>query len=186
MKPLKYLEGLEKQIRGWLPKESIVAYANKPLKPRWRKPALIAFSLVAVIALVFAVYAGVQTYLRYSNPQLDVTASYFEKTANCSTANVGDIVEVNVWVYWHGYVIPEFKREVKIVDPYPESNFELVGGNNTCQYSGHGGGSQFKYLLEVIGDDAASIELPKPRLYLDNTEIPLYSESQSFEVWMRR
>jgi hypothetical protein len=138
--------------------------------------------MIAVIALAFAAYAGVQTYIRYSNPQADVTASYFEKTANCSTANVGDVVEVNVRVYWHGYVIPEFRREVKIIDPYPESNFELIDGNNTYGYSGCGGGDHFTYLLEVIGDGALSIELPKPRLYLDNTEIPLTGTSTGLGI----
>lgn len=177
---------IAKIIRGWLPKEPLKAYASKASKPRWRKPYWIAFTSIVIVGSAFATYTGVQTYLRYSNPQLDVTASYYEKTLNCSTASLGDIVEVEVSVYWHGYVIPEFKRQVEIIDPYPESNFQLVGGNNTCTYSGHGGGNQFKYLLKVIGDDVASIELPKPRLYLDNSEIPLFSESQSFDVWMRR
>jgi hypothetical protein len=90
------------RIRGWLPKETNVAYVNKSLKPRWRKPQWIALTLVTVIALAFAAYAGVQTYLRYSNPRLDVTASYYEKSLNCTTAIVGDVVEVIVLVGWHG------------------------------------------------------------------------------------
>jgi hypothetical protein len=175
-------KSLENRIRGWLPKEPITAYANKPLKPRWRKPTWIALTLVAVIALAFATYTGVQTYLRYSNPQADVTASYYEKSLNCTTASVGDIIEVKVLVGWHGYVIPEFKREVKIIDPYPESNFELVGGSNTYQYSGYGGGDQFKYLLKVIGDGAVSVELPNPRLYLDKAEIPLTGTSTVIDL----
>lgn len=153
-----------------------MAYVHKVSKPRWRKPAWIALTLVTTIALAFATYAVVQTYLRYSNPRLDVTANYFEKSLNCSTASVGDVVEVEVSVYWHGYVIPEFKRQVEIIDPYPESNFQLVGGNNTYTYSDYGGGDQFKYLLKVTGADAGSIELPKPRLYLEDTEIPLNGE----------
>jgi len=175
-------ESLKNRIRGWLPKEPITVYASKAAKPRWRKPYWIAFTLVAIVGLAFATYTGVQTYLRYSNPQLDVTASYYEKTLNCSTASIGDVVEVNVLVGWHGYVIPEFKREVKIVDPYPESNFELVGGNNTYQYSGYGGGDQFKYLLKVIGEDFGSVELPKPRLYIDGSEIPLMGTSAILEI----
>jgi hypothetical protein len=179
MNPLRYLE---KRIRGWLPKESNLAYALKTSKPRWRKPAWIAITVVAVIALAFAAYTGVQTYLRYSNPRLDITASYYEKTLNCSTASVGDVVEVEVSVYWHGYVIPEFKRHVEIIDPYSESNFQLVGGNNTYTYSGHGGDSQFKYLLKVTGAEAGPIELPKPRLYLDGSEIPLTGTSAVLEI----
>ena len=103
-----------------------MAYSNKPLKPRWRKPTWIAFTLVVLVALAFATYTGVQTYLRYSNPQADVTASYFEKSLNCSTASVGDVVEVKVLVGWHGYVIPEFKREVKIIDPSPKAIFNSL------------------------------------------------------------
>ena len=83
-----------KSIRGWLPKEPFAAYANKPLKPRWKKPAWIALTLVAVIALSFLAYRGIQIYINYINPQADVTASYFDKSLNCTTANVGDIVEV--------------------------------------------------------------------------------------------
>jgi hypothetical protein len=179
MNPKRYLKNF---VRGWLPKEPITAYASKAAKPRWRKPYWIAFTLVAIVGLAFATYTGVQTYLRYSNPQLDVTTSYYEKTLNCTAASVGDVVEVNVLVGWHGCVIPEFKREVKIVDPYPESNFELVGGNNTYGYSGYGGGVHFTYLLEVIGDGAVSVELPKPRLYLDGSEISLRGTIAVLEV----
>ena len=175
-------ERLERNIRGWLPKEPSVACANKPLKPRWRKPTWITLTLVVLVALAFATDVGVQTYIRYSNPQADVTANYFEKSLNCSTVSVGDVVEVKVLVGWHGYVIPEFKREVKIIDSYPESNFELVGGSNTWEYSGYGGGDQFKYLLEVIGKESGPIELPKPRLYLDNTEILLNGQSAILEL----
>ncbi len=176
-------KSLESHVKGWLPKETSIAYANRSLKPRWRKPQWIAFTLVAMIALSYASYAGVQTYMRYSNPRLDVTASYYEKSLNCTTANVGDIVEVSVLVGWHGYVIPEFKREVKIVDPYPESNFELVGGNNTYQYNGMGGGNQFTYRLRVISDGGAiHLDLPKPLLYLDGSGIPLTGTSAVLEL----
>ncbi len=87
---------LDERIRGWLPKDTTLSYAAKAVKPRWRKPAWIALTLFAVTALAFAAYIGVQTYIRYSNPQADVTASYFEKSLNCTTASVGDIVEVTV------------------------------------------------------------------------------------------
>ena len=170
---MKTKKSLENRIKGWLPKEPNVAYANKSLKPRWTKPAWIAFTLFTVIVLVFVAYTGVQTFIRYSNPQADVTASYFEKSLNCSKASVGDVVEVKVLVGWHGYIFPEFKRQVQIIDPFPESNFQLVGGNNTYQYSSYGGGDQFKYLLKVTKAEAGPIELSKPRLYLDNAEIHL-------------
>ena len=177
-------KSLESRIRGWLPKEPIVAYANKPLKPRWRKPYRIALTLVALVALValaFATYVGVQTYLRYSDPQLDVTTSYFEKSLNCSSASVGDVVEVKTRVGWHGYVIPEFKRDVKIVDPFPESRFALVNGTNVYEYKGYGGSDQFTYELRVIAEERV-VELPKPRLYLDNVEIPLSGTSPTLNI----
>ena len=179
---------LEKQVRGWLPKESSIAYVHKQLKPRWRRPVWLALSLVAVVALAFFAYRGVQTLIFYTDPQADVTASYYGKALNCTSARVGDVVEVSVYVYWHGHVVPEFKRQVEIIDPYPESNFELISGNesnfgllsfnNTLQYSGSGGMAQLKYQLKVIHNDIETIELPKPKLYLDGTEIQLYSESE--------
>jgi hypothetical protein len=176
-------KSMDNCVKGWFPKETNIAYVNRSLKPRWRKPQWVAFTLVAVIALAFASYAGVQTYMRYSNPRLDVTASYYEKSLNCTTANVGDIIEVSVLVGWHGYVIPEFKREVKIVDPFPDSNFELVSGNNTYQYSGMGGGDQFTYQLRVISDGTAThLDLPKPLLYLDGSEILLTGTSAVLEL----
>jgi hypothetical protein len=107
----------------------------------------------------------------------DVTASYFEKSLNCTSANAGDIVEVTVLVNWHGYVLPEFKREVKITDPFPIDTFELVGGNNTLEYSGYGGGYQFKYQLKIVHASAEPLEMPRPTLYLDNTKITLTGNS---------
>jgi hypothetical protein len=174
-------KSLENRIRGWLPKEPIVIYANKQLKPRWRKPIWIAFILVSVVALAFVTYAGVQTYLRYSNPRLDVTASYFEKTLNCSAASVGDVVEVKVRVGWHGYVIPEFKRDVKIIDPFPKGNFVLVNGTNVFEYKGYGGSDQFTYSLRIIAE-GNTVELPKPRLYLDNVEVSLEGTSPTLKL----
>jgi hypothetical protein len=121
--------------------------------------------------LAFTGFTGVQTYIRYSNPQADSTASYFEKTLNCTQATIGDIIEVNVLVGWHGHVFPEFERQVKIVDAYPD-NFELIKGNITRQYIGYGGGDQLLYQLKIIAGNGI-IELPKPELYLDNIPVSL-------------
>lgn len=159
-----------------------MAYLHKASKPRWRNPYWITLTLIVAFALASTTYMGVQTYLRYSNPQLDITGGYYEKTVNCSTASIGDIVEVNVRVYWHGYVIPEFKRDVKIVDPFPENNFILAIESNVYESSGYGGSYQFKYLLKVIGEESVSIELPKPRLHLDNSEILLSGDSTVLEL----
>ena len=155
---------------------------HKPSKPRWRKPYWIALTLISVVVLAGFTFIDVSTYLRYSNPVIDITASYYEKTVNCSTASVGDIVEVNVMVYWHGYAIPEFKRDVKIVDSFPESNFILVNEGNVYESSGHGGSYQLKYLLKVIEGDGVYVELPKPRLFLDNVGIPLKGTSPTLKL----
>jgi hypothetical protein len=176
----------KKSLRGWLPKQPIAACQTKPLKTRWRNPAWIVFALIVIVALSFFVYKGIQTLIFYTNPQADITASYYERSLNCSTANIGDIVEVQTGVYWHGHVFPEFKRQVNITDSFPEGSFQLVSGNNTRQYNGYGGGNQIVYLLKVIGNTTSPIELPKPILCLDNIEIPVYNENQSFEAYMRR
>ena len=155
---------------------------HRSFHARWRKPSWIAVTLITIFALAFVVYAGAQTYIRYSNPRADVTASYFEKVTNCSSAKVGDVVEVKVVVGWHGHLFPEFKRLVQIIDPFPESNFQLVGGNNTYKYSGYGGANQFTYQLKVINDSPVPLELPEPKLYLDNTDIQLTGPNVAIEL----
>jgi hypothetical protein len=167
------LKSLENRIRGWLPKEYNAAYLNKSLKPRWRKPYWIALIIVSATVLAGFTFIGATTYLRYSNPAMDITAGYYEKTVNCSTAHAGDVVEINVSVYWHGYVFPEFKRQVRIVDSFPESNFSLLSDGNVYESSGYGGSYQLRYLLKVIEGESGSVQLPKPQLFLDNIEICL-------------
>lgn len=181
MNPKKYLEN---RIRGWLPKEPSMAMANKSLKSRWRSPYWITFILVIVVAIACIGYLGVNTYLRYSNPTMDITASYYEKTVNGTTAAVGDIVEVNVLVGWHGYVIPELKRNVKIIDPFPENLFSLANENETNVYQsqGYGGSYQLKYLLRVVGGDGEAAELPKPKLYLNDVEVSLNGSSPNVNI----
>jgi hypothetical protein len=173
---------VENRIRGWLPKEANLAYAHKSPKPRWRKPVWITLALVGAVAFSAIVFVGAQTYIRYSSPQADVTAAFYEKNVNCTSANIGDVVEVNVMVYWHGYVIPEFKRDVKIVDPVDEGNFAMMGEGNVYESTGHGGSYQLKYLLRVVGGEGASVSLPKPRLFLDNVEIPLSGSSPTLNI----
>jgi hypothetical protein len=168
---------LKKTVRGWFPKEPFKIYTTKPFKPRWKRPVWVALTLVTVVALGFAVYAGVQTYLRYSDPRLDVTSAYFEKSLNCTTAQVGDFVEVTVQVGWHGYLLPEFKREVRVVDQFPEDRFSLVGGSNIFEYTGYGGSPQFTYTLKVISEKNDA-ELQEPKIYLDNVEITLTGKTQ--------
>jgi hypothetical protein len=138
--------------------------------------------LVVAVALAGTVFIGASTYLRYSNPPADITACYYEKTVNNTTVKVGDVVEVNVFVYWHGYVIPEFKRNVKIVDPFPESYFTLTRESNVYESKGYGGSYQLKYLLRVVEGENVSIELPRPKLYLDNVEVSLEGASPALKL----
>lgn len=175
-------ERLERRVRGWLPKEPSRAMANKTLKPRWRNPYWITLALVVAVALAGVVYFGVNTYLRYSNPLMDITASYSEKTVSSTTVNLGDVVEVKVLVGWHGYVIPEFERNVKIVDSFPENYLVIEGGTNIYETSGYGGSYQYKYSLKVIVGEGVSAELPKPRLYIDNVEVPLAGTSPTLKI----
>ena len=177
LKNMNLKKALEKHIRGWLPKETILVYARKASKPRWRRPFWITLTVVVAVALAGTVFIGVSTYLRYSNPPADITACYYEKTVNGTTVKVGDVVEVNVFVYWHGYVIPEFKRNVKIVDPFPESYFTLTRESNVYESKGYGGSYQFEYLLSVVEGEGVSVELPEPRLYLDNVEVSIEGTS---------
>ena len=77
MNPKKYVEN---SIRGWLPKEPKMVYAHKSSKLTWN-PYWKVISIVAVLIVLSSVaFVGVRTYLRYSDPKADVTASYFEKT----------------------------------------------------------------------------------------------------------
>lgn len=173
---------LPKCIRGWLPKESKTRHMHKSPKPRWRKPYWIALTLVSFVVLAGFTFLSVSTYLRYSNPAMDTAAGYYEKTVNCSTASVGDVVEVNVQVYWHGYVFPEFKRDVKIVDSFPENNFILIDEGKVYESSGYGGSYQLNYLLKVVEGEDVSVELPEPRLYVDTVDISLSGTSPTLKL----
>lgn len=168
-------------FRGWLPKEVNITHSAKSAKPRLRNPAWIIFTVVTVCVLAFAVFTGIQTYIRYSNPQTDLTTSHFEKTLNCTQATVGDVVEVNVLIDWHGHVLPEFKRQIQIIDAYPD-NFELINGSTTRQYNGYGGSDWFQYLLKVTGG-TGTVMLPKPELYLDNTVVSLSGQQPNIQLY---
>ncbi|MGD6933647.1 MAG: hypothetical protein ACQCN5_05525 [Candidatus Bathyarchaeia archaeon] len=169
---------LSNRIRGWFPKDSKIKMTT--MKPRWKKPQWIALTVVATIALAFIAYSGVQTVLRWSDPRLDVTASYFEKRVNATTVNVGDSVEVTVQAGWHGRVLPELVRDVKVVDALPEGT-ALVDGVNTFEYKGYGGSDQFVYTIKVT-EKTGVTELPNPKLFLDGTEIALSGTSPKLDV----
>jgi hypothetical protein len=180
MNPVRYLEN---RIRGWLPKEPKLSYAHKPSKPKWKHYLKIGSIVAAVILIAGVAFVGARTYMRYSNPAMDFAPSpYYEKTTNTTTVGAGDVVEVNVWVYWHGYVFPEFKRNVRIVDPFPDGYFTLADETNIFESSGYGGSHHLKYLLRAVGGEGVTIELPKPRLYLDSVEISLSGSSPTLHV----
>ncbi len=176
------LRYVENRVRGWLPKEPSHAYERQAPKPK-PKPYVKAFAVVAVVVLLAgATFFATRTYLRYSNPASDVTACYFQKTTNSTTLNVGDAVEVEVMVYWHGYVVPEFKREVKIMDPTPEA-FVLVDGSNSLQeQAGYGGSYLLTYTLKAEKAEAAFVNLPAPQLQLDNAEIVLQGSTPTLTI----
>jgi hypothetical protein len=173
------LEALRSRIRGWFPAEPIKTYTHTVSKPRWKKPQWIALTAVKIAALTFSLFFGLQTFLRWSDPQLDVTANYFEKTVNASSVHVGDCVEVTVRVGWHGRIFPEFPREVKVVDVLPEDAV-LVEGSNIVEYRGDGGSDVFTYSIRVDGQTSV-FTLPEPKLYLDGTEITLNGTSPKLQ-----
>jgi hypothetical protein len=59
--------------------------------------------------------------------------------------------------------------------------FALVNGSNVYEYKGYGGSDQFAYDLKVIAE-GNGVELPEPRLYLDNVEIPLDGVSPTLNI----
>ncbi|XHH10393.1 MAG: hypothetical protein ACFCUE_07130 [Candidatus Bathyarchaeia archaeon] len=172
-----------KHKNGWFPKEPLNLHASRPFKPRWKKLQWVALTAVVVVVLGFAVFSGVQTFLRWSDPRLDVTANYFEKSINATSVHVGDSVEVTVRVGWHGRVLPEFAREVRVIDDLPKGTV-LVDGDNGFEYIGCGGSDQIVYTLKIT-ESTGLTELPKPKLFLDDTEIALNGASPRLEVFCK-
>jgi hypothetical protein len=134
------------------------------------------------MAAAYLIYGGVQVAIYYTNPQADVYACYFDKSLNATTAHAGDTIEVETRVSWHGHIAPEFKRQVNITDAFPTGSFELVSGNSTLQYTGYGGSESVHYALRVTNSTQGQIELPTPKLYLDDAEITLKGTNPVLEV----
>jgi len=131
-----------------------------------------AFIFLTVIASLAVVY-GVAAWVRKANPLIDVPSAEFQKTANATAVRIGDVFRVDIFIGWHGHVLPESTRHVKVVDPYPKGYFILVNGSNIYEYYGTGPGPDFTYLLEVVGGQGRTVQLPSPKFYLDGVEIPL-------------
>jgi hypothetical protein len=140
---------------------------------------LIALTVVATVALTLLPIQGANRS-RWSDPHLDVTANYFVKSMNATSVHVGESVEVTFACGWHGRVLPEFMRDVKVVDALPD-NAVLVEGCNVFEYSGSGGSDQYVYTVKVTGQTGV-IELPKPELFLDGTKIALNGTTPTIEI----
>jgi hypothetical protein len=113
---------------------------------------------------------------------MDVPHAEFLKTMNVTRVRIGDMIKVEVFIGWHGHVLPEFKRNVKVIDPFPEDYFILVDGSNICEYRGRGPGPGFSYSLKVVEGLGESVVLPKPIFYLDGVEIPLSGTSPIVQI----
>jgi hypothetical protein len=142
----------------------------------------MAASLLRIGTAGLAVAYGIEVWMWKTNPLMDVPSAEFQKTVNATTVRQGDIVRVNLFIGWHGHVLPEFTRHVKVVDPYPEDCLILVTGSNTYEYNGAGPGPGFTYTLKVVGGQGKTLQLPQPKFYLDDVEIPLNGESPSLQI----
>jgi len=142
---------------------------------------VVAFTFLTVIAGLAVAY-GIEVWMRKTNPLVDVPSAEFLKTVDMTTVRMGDVLRVGVFIGWHGHVLPEITRHVKVVDPYPEDYFTIVNGSNICEYHGGGPGPSFTYTLRVVGDQGKIVQLPPPKFYLDGVEIPLSGTSPQIQI----
>jgi len=134
---------------------------------------LIVLSIVVVSVPLGLWWHEVQMRARLEemerNPLLDVVSATFSKNVNNTVVEVGDVVEVSVFIDWNG----TFERNVKVVDPVYERYFSLVKGSNIYEYRGRGPGPNFTYMLKVIGGIGLNFKLGDPNFTLNATPIPL-------------
>jgi len=149
---------------------------------RSRKVLLVAGVVFIVVIASLVLAYGVEAWMRKTDPLRDVPSAEFQKTVSKTQATVGDTFTVEVFIGWHGHVLPEWTRHVEAFDPYPEDYCALANGNNTCEYDGYGPGPAFTYGLEVVGGSGRTIQLPTPRFYLDGVEIPLRGTAPEIEI----
>lgn len=106
---------------------------------RRSKKILLVVGVVFIVVIAGLVLAfGVEAWMRKADPLRDVPSAEFQKTTSKTQAAIGDIFTVDVFIGWHGHVLPESHRHVEVFDLYPEDYFTLAGGNNTCEYDGYG------------------------------------------------
>lgn len=136
--------------------------------------ALLVVGIISVVVISSLLLAyGVEAWMCKTDPLRDVPNAEFQKTISKTQAAIGDTFTVDVFIGWHGHVLPEWTRHVKVFDSYPEDYFVLAGGNNTYEYNGYGPGPAFTYSLRVVSGAGTVVQLPAPKFYLDGTEIPL-------------
>jgi len=146
------------------------------------KIALVfAYAFLTVIVGLAVAY-GIEVLMRKANPLADVPNAEFLKTVNATNVSLSDVLSVDVFIGWHGHVLPEFTRHVKVVDLYPGDYFILENGSNICEYHGGGPGPSFAYTLKVVGGQGETVQLPPPKFYLDGVEIPLSGTSPLIQI----
>jgi len=151
------------------------------MRRSWKIALVFTYALLTVI-IGLAVAYGIEVLMRKTNPLIDVPNAEFQKTVNTTTVGMGDVFRVGIFIGWHGHILPEFTRCVKVVDPYPEDFFILVNGSNICEYHGGGPGPGFTYTLKVVGGQGKIVQLSPPEFYLDGVEIPLSGTSPSIQI----
>ena len=151
------------------------------MRKRQRIVLVVASIFLTVVAGLVIPY-GIGVWMRKTDPLMDVPRAEFQKTVNATTVRTGDVFRVDVFIGWHGHVLPEFTRHVKVVDSYPEDYFILVSGSNIYEYHGRGPGPGFTYTLKVIGGQGRTVQLPPPKFYLDGVEIPLGGTSPLIQI----
>ena len=149
---------------------------------RSRKILIVVASTFLTVIAGLAVAYGIDVWMRKTNPLIDVPSAEFQKTVNTTTVKMSDVFRVSIFIGWHGHVLPEFTRHVKVVDAYPEDYFTLLDGSNICEYHGGGPGPGFTYTLKVVGGQGKTVQLPPPKFYLDGVEIPLKGTSPTVQI----
>jgi len=151
------------------------------MRRSWKIALVLAYAFLTVVVGLTVAY-GIEVWMRKTNPLTDVPTAEFQKTLNMTTVRMGEVFKVDIFIGWHGHMLPEFTRHVKVVDPYPEDYVILVNGSNIYEYHGGGPGPSFAYALKVVGGQGKTVELPPPKFYLDGVEIPLSGTSPQIQI----
>jgi hypothetical protein len=131
--------------------------------------------IVLVFSIVFTLFfwSNYGVFLGSAGFPNGPASFVFSKTSNMTTPKMGDVFEISVNVTWRCYGSSQVEQIVELVDPYPEDNCRLIGGNNVIQCSGYDEKAKITYLLEVIDDNPETFMLSNPftATYVDGTEV---------------